>query len=202
MAHTQKVIVPNMMQPNGLPNTGSGDGGDTWNEAVAKMNAMFFELYQLQAAKSGTPPISVNTVGPVVMAPEAMVGGHIVRSGQKEPFTDTTASAVDIILAHPDSVVGSSWGLRIVNDTDVRETLMAGAGVSFHDFINAIPPHSAAHFLVTQTSATAIAMHFMGTTSSSGATTVCSAATSGATTACSDRHTKRRSTSSPIRLAC
>lgn len=42
----QSTINQNSTQPIGLPNTGTGtDQGDTWDQAVTKINAMFTELY-------------------------------------------------------------------------------------------------------------------------------------------------------------
>jgi hypothetical protein len=43
---TQQSILSNSIQPLGIPNTGTGtDEGDTWNAAVARLNAMFGDLY-------------------------------------------------------------------------------------------------------------------------------------------------------------
>lgn len=42
----QQTVNSNSVQPIGLPNTGtSTEQGDTWDQAVVKINAMFTELY-------------------------------------------------------------------------------------------------------------------------------------------------------------
>jgi hypothetical protein len=51
----RQVINSNSVQPLGVPNTGtSTEQGDTWDNAVLKLNAMFVDLYTGTALNAGT----------------------------------------------------------------------------------------------------------------------------------------------------
>lgn len=70
----QATINNNSVQPNGLPDTGdSAEMGDSWNQAVAKLNANFTELYALTPV-GGTPGVVTASKAIVVDANKAITG--------------------------------------------------------------------------------------------------------------------------------
>lgn len=70
----QQTLNSNSVQPNGLPDTGnSTEMGDSWNEAVTKLNANFNELYALSPV-GGTPGVVTASKALVVDANKALTG--------------------------------------------------------------------------------------------------------------------------------
>lgn len=152
----QQTINYNVGQPLGLPNTGIGtDGGDTWDQAVVKINANFDELFGgLARAPANT---AITTVGAGTLTAAALVGGVITRSGSTAAYTDTTATAAQILAALSGEATGDSWYVWIKNTVGFAQTLAAGTGVTLSGQ-GIIPPNSVGLFLLTVTSSTAISM--------------------------------------------
>jgi hypothetical protein len=111
-----------------------------------------------------TPPqanAALTTVGNGTLLAAPIVGGVLTRSGSTAAFTDTTDSAANIILALPNSQVGQSWELSIVNTTAFPETLAAGAGVTLTGLASPIPANSTGKFLCTYTAGAAVSMQMV-----------------------------------------
>ncbi len=100
---------------------------------------------------------SITTVGNGVLTAAGIVGGVIVRSGPTGAYTDTTATAAQIIAAMPTgSLVGASRILTIKNLTAFAETLSAGSGVTLSGNKDVIPANSAGVYLVTYATASTV----------------------------------------------
>src|SRR5215469_9280364 len=113
---------------------------------------------------SGAPIMNtaISTVGAGLLTGAAIVGGVITRSGSTSAFTDTTDSAANIIAAIPNSTVGQSWELVLVNTTAFAETLSAGSGVTLSGLAGPVPGNASARFLVTYTASNAVTMQIDG----------------------------------------
>lgn len=105
----------------------------------------------------------INTVGAGTLTPIALLGGNINRTGvQVGAFTDTTATAAQIIAALPaGAAIGASFKVTIANNqtaaTGYVETVTGGTGVTVSG-ITAIPTGAAATYLVTYSAANTVTM--------------------------------------------
>lgn len=114
---------------------------------------------------------AITTVGAGTLTAAAIAGGVITRSGSLAAYTDTTATAVQIVAALTAYVAGESFFLELRNTTAFAETVSAGVGVTLTG--NAVvPANSCGLYLVTITSATAVTMLSVATYSLSGSTPV------------------------------
>ena len=113
---------------------------------------------------SGTPIANTNitTVGAGTLTAAAIVGGLITRTGPTGAYTDTTATAAQIVAAIPGAFVGPSFEIAIKNSTAFAQTLAAGAGVTLPTSV-VIGPQSLGYYLVTLTSLTAVTFTHLGT---------------------------------------
>lgn len=100
---------------------------------------------------------NITTVGNGTLTAAGIVGGLITRSGSLADFTDTTDTAVNIVAALAAYVASESFYIKIKNTTAFAQTLSAGAGVTLSGS-SVIPPNSVGTYLVTITSATAVAI--------------------------------------------
>lgn len=100
---------------------------------------------------------AITTVGAGTLTAAAIAGGVITRSGSTADYTDTTATAAQIIAAKPGIGVGYAWELVIRNTVNFAETITGGSGVTVSG-ITVIPPLSSARFLVTYSAAGAVTM--------------------------------------------
>lgn len=73
---------------------------------------------------------AITTAGAGVLTAAGLVGGQIVRSGPSAAFTDTTASAAQIVAALGGFVANATFFARIKNTTAFVETLAAGTNVT------------------------------------------------------------------------
>jgi len=105
---------------------------------------------------------AISTVGAGTLTAAAMVGGLITRSGSTAAYTDTTATATDIIDAMANATVGQSWTLRIKNTVAFAETISGGTGVTVSG-VSVVPPLSVGTFLITVTAAGTVTMVGVGT---------------------------------------
>lgn len=101
---------------------------------------------------------NIATVGNGTLTAAAIIGGVITRLGSISPFTDTTATAAQIIAALPSKVIGESLILTITNDTAVGQTIAGGTGVTVSG-VNLISAFSSVEFLVTYSAANTITMY-------------------------------------------
>lgn len=163
----QQTIVKNSGQPLGLPNTGLGtDQGDTWDQAVDKINANTTELY---AGNTSVPMANtaITTVGAGVLTGSGIAGGLITRTGSVAAYSDATDTAAAIVAARTGAVAGESWLLYIKNGVNFAETITAGTGITLTGAV-VIPPMSAGIYLVTLTSLTAVGIRHLVTTPIAG----------------------------------
>jgi hypothetical protein len=122
-------------------------------------------------ATSGLPltNTAITTVGNGTLTAAAIAGTLITRTGPTGAYSDTTDTAANIIAAVPSVGVGGSFEVTIKNGTAYAQTLLAGAGVTLPSVI-VIPANSAATYLVTITSATAVSFSHVVTTLVDGIT--------------------------------
>lgn len=103
---------------------------------------------------------AINTVGAGTLTAAGIVGRIITRGGSQSatPFTDTTATAAQIITAlGANATVGESFKLVLVNNTNAVETVSAGSGVTV-TIISSLPQNSWAEYLVTYSAAATVTM--------------------------------------------
>ena len=104
----------------------------------------------------GMSNTAITTVGAGTLTAAAINGGVITRSGSTAAYTDTTATAAQIVAGMPAGrAVGSTFLLIIKNTVAFAQTLSGGSGVTLSGQ-SIIPPNSAGVFLVTISSATAV----------------------------------------------
>ncbi len=111
----------------------------------------------------GRDPVNtaISTAGAGTLTAAGIVGGVITRTGPVAAYTDTTATALQIIAAIPGSADGEAWLLYIKNTVPFTSTLAAGTGVTLSGQ-GLIPANSVGVFLITRTSSTAVAMRGIG----------------------------------------
>lgn len=73
---------------------------------------------------------AITTVGDGTLTAAALVGGEVLRSGPTAAFTDTTATAAQIVAALPSFISGSSFLVLIKNTTLFPMALSAGTNVT------------------------------------------------------------------------
>lgn len=153
----QQTLNQNTTQPLGLPNTGTGtDQGDTWDQTIAKLNAMFTEVYAGRSSVA-LAVTALTTVGNGTITGAGIAGGITARSGPVAAFTDTTDTAAAIIAARTGASVGSAWRVDIENTTAFTETLAAGTGVTLAG-LTVIPGGSTLSALAQYTAAGAVTL--------------------------------------------
>jgi hypothetical protein len=92
-----QTINPNSVQPLGVPNTGTGsDQGDTWDVAVAKLNAMFVELYAGGAFVAGGGSASYEANGNLVNTAGPVTSGNTATSQTLASYTLPANSLQDV----------------------------------------------------------------------------------------------------------
>lgn len=128
------------------------DGNDL-NNAFAQVNG---------SLPGGTATnTAISTVGAGTLTAAGIVGGVITRSGSTAAYTDTTATAAQIVAALSGATVGQAWYLTICNTVAFPQTLSAGSGVTLSGF-SVIAPLSTMVFLVKLTSLTAVTITGIG----------------------------------------
>jgi len=97
---------------------------------------------------------NITTAGAGALTAAALTGGLITRTGPTGAYTDTTATAAQLLAAlGADTPVGSSRLVYIKNTVAFAETLAAGSGVTLSGQ-TIIPPNSVGIFLLTYSAAT------------------------------------------------
>lgn len=97
---------------------------------------------------------NISTVGAGTLTAAGLKGGLITRSGSTAAYTDTTATAAQLLAAlGADAVVGTAWIVDIKNTVAFAETLAGGTDVTLSGQ-TIIPPNSVGRFLLTYSAAT------------------------------------------------
>lgn len=109
----------------------------------------------------GSTPVNTNitTAGNGTLTAASLVGGVITRSGPTSGFTDTTATAAQIIAALPTgSPIGTSFLVTVTNNSAAGQTITGGTGVtvSGNNLISAI---SSVIYLITYSAANTVTMY-------------------------------------------
>lgn len=100
---------------------------------------------------------AISTVGAGTLTAAGIVGGLITRSGSTAAYTDTTATAAQIVAAIGVTRAGATFRFTIKNTVAFAETLAGGTGITLSG-LTVVPPLSVANFLVTVTSVSAVAI--------------------------------------------
>lgn len=107
---------------------------------------------------------AITTVGNGTLTGAALTGGVVTRTGPTGAYTDTTATAAQIVAAIGSPFVGQSFFVHIKNGVAFVETLTAGSGVTITGVSSIIPGNSVGVFLLTLTSLSAVSMLHIQTT--------------------------------------
>lgn len=104
-----------------------------------------------------TPSVNttISTVGAGTLTAAGITGGLITRSGSTAAYTDTTATAAQIIAAMPNANVGDAFEFSIKNTVAFAETLAAASGVTLSG-LSVVPPLSVGRFLCVVTAASTV----------------------------------------------
>lgn len=105
---------------------------------------------------------NITTVGDGALTAAALVGGVITRSGSTAAYSDTTATATQIVTAAgADTPAGSSWLVFIKNTVAFAQTIVAGTDVTLAGQ-TIIPPLGVGIFLATIANAATPAVTLRG----------------------------------------
>ncbi len=106
---------------------------------------------------------ALSTVGAGTVTGAGIAGAITTRSGSQSgsPFTDTTDTAANIIVAQPNAHIGASWEYKYVNHTNAVATITGGSGVTV-SAVTIIPANSWVNYLVTYTAANTVTMVGVG----------------------------------------
>jgi len=120
----QQTIQNNSVQPLGLPDTGSSaEMGDSWNEAVAKINAMFTEVYGGTIAQTaGTGTAQFKPGGNINVA-VTTIGSSATNTTQTMASYTLPANTLDHNGA---GIIVTAWGRKAGNAAGVTFALNIG----------------------------------------------------------------------------
>lgn len=123
------------------------------------------------AATESSPFIvtPITTVGNGTLTAAGLIGGEILRTGPVANFSDTTATAAQIIAALPGLVVSSTFNILIKNSTAFTQTILAGVGVTLPLTV-ITPAFSVNNYIATINSSSAITLVHIDTTAISTGT--------------------------------
>jgi hypothetical protein len=79
---------------------------------------------------------SISTAGAGTWTAEAIASGLIVRTGPSEGYTDTTATAAQLVAAFPGAKVGDTFEFTVVNGVAQACTVTGGSGVTGAGTVN------------------------------------------------------------------
>jgi hypothetical protein len=102
------------------------------------------------AEESGTFTVDtpITTVGNGTLTAAGIVGGQITRTGPTANYTDTTATAAQIVTALGNFVLGSTFAIIVKNGTAFVQTINAGTGVTL-PLTNIVSPYSISTYFGT-----------------------------------------------------
>lgn len=101
---------------------------------------------------------ALSTVGAGTITAAGITNGVTVRTGSVAAFTDTTATAAQIVAAWPNAAIGESWEWMYFNNTGFAATLAAGVGITLSGAGAIIPTGGWVRYLVSLTSLTTVAI--------------------------------------------
>lgn len=112
-------------------------------------------LAYFSSGGGGQPALTdLTTVGAGTITAAGIVGGTVARAGANPTsFTDTSATADQIIAAMPDPDIGDGFIFRYVNNTASVATLAGGTGVTLSATVSA---NCTATFFVKYTAASTV----------------------------------------------
>lgn len=120
-----------------------------------------FTMRGIAVGPMTTAPLEANTaistVGAGTLTAAALVGGVITRTGSTAAYTDTTATALQIIAALPNANVGQSWEVTIKNTVPFAQTIAGDTDVTLSGQ-TIIAPNSVGRFLLRVATATTVTM--------------------------------------------
>lgn len=106
------------------------------------------------SAEGNLSNTNITTVGAGTLTAAALVGGLITRSGSTAAYTDTTATAAQLLAAlGSDTPVNSAWLVYIKNTVAFAQTIAGGTNVTLSGQ-TIIPPNSVGVFLLTYSATT------------------------------------------------
>lgn len=144
--------MTNVVTQTFIPGPRLIDGSDL-TRAFDQVNAGFTDVGLQQQVVSG----SLATVGAGTLTGALIANQLLTRTGPTAAFTDTTATAAQIVAAVPGAVVGQAFWLTYINTTAFVGTIAAGSGVTLTGRV-VVPANSSARFLVKFTSLSAVAI--------------------------------------------
>lgn len=118
---------------------------------------------------------AISTAGAGTLTAAGLLGGVITRTGPSAAYSDTTDTAA-LITAAWTGGLSATRIFRILNDTAFPETILGGTGVTVTGII-VVPPNSVGEFLMTYTSAAAVAIYGLSSSPIVGGNGVIEAAT-------------------------
>ena len=119
----QQTVISNTTQPLGIPNTGTGtDQGDTWDQAVTKLNAMFTDLYVsglgAAAIPAGSGTATFGATGNIYKLPATVNSGNTNTSQTLATYTfpanTFTAAGQEVIVTAFGNVANNAAPKSIV----------------------------------------------------------------------------------------
>lgn len=125
--------------------------------AVTPSSGTGIVTIELAGAAQEIVNTAITTVGAGTLTAASIVGQLITRSGSVAAFSDTTATALQIVAALASAFAGQSFYVTIKNTTAFPQTVLPGVGVSVGGNV-VIPAHSTGTFLLTVTSLTAVSL--------------------------------------------
>jgi len=113
--------------------------------------------------QGGLLETAIATAGDGVLTAAALLGGVVLRTGPSAAFSDTTATAAQIVAALGENIsVGEAFSVQLKNNTGFPQTLVAGAGVTLPATV-IVPAFSAGNYFGkvggTQTAPTVTLYH-------------------------------------------
>lgn len=136
--------------------------------AVATTTQDIANLAGADVTQSNT---AITTVGNGTLTAAGIAGGVITRTGPTGAYTDTTATAAQIVAAIPNAFVGQSFYARIKNGVGFTQTLSGGTGVTISGS-TFLPALTTGTYLVTLTSLTAVTIYHISSVPILGSTPV------------------------------
>lgn len=128
---------------------------------VTSATAVTFNHVLTSPITTGLPlsETTLSTVGAGLITGADIVSGITIRGGAQSstPFTDTTDTAANILLAQANPRIGQSWNFTYNNGTNATATISAGVGVTVSGMAT-IPPNGVVTYLITYTAAATITM--------------------------------------------
>ncbi len=128
---------------------------------LTSLSAVTFLHIETALLTNNIPEVvtALTTVGNGTITAAGIAGGVTTRGGSQSatPFTDTTATADQIIAAQANSHVGVSWEYTYKNNTNAVATITGASGVTVSGF-TVIPANAQVTYLVTYTAASTVTM--------------------------------------------